>query len=278
MSEKLVNLFLIGARKAGTTSLATALSMHPEISLAKGKEPFYFCDTGLSSLKSYKEYRAKFDWSKKLRCDASTSYSLRHLNGSKVVERIYGYNPEAKILYIVRDPFERIVSHYVMAYNRRYTNKSFYDAVVREDHIVNTSKYYFQIEPYIATFGENNVQILFLEDFKRDQKAFLDELSQFLNIGSFEIVEKIHLNDGFKHRIYPRYMDYLFTNRLYLKAKSIAPTGLFEKAKKAFIRLIGISDRPKISEEMERIIFEKIKNDIKSFSSLLNKNLDHWTR
>ncbi len=107
----LPNLIVIGAGKCGTTSLHYYLSLHPQICMSREKELNFFIDT-LNWDKGIHWYKNNFDASFQIRGETSPRYTqYPFLQG--VPERMFAVVPDAKIIYILRDPIDRIISEYV---------------------------------------------------------------------------------------------------------------------------------------------------------------------
>ena len=106
----LPNLIIIGGLKCGTTSIHHYLGLHPEIHMSKPKELNFFVeelnwDLGLDW------YRGRFDDRFAVRGESSPHYTnLPYFEG--VPERIHEHIPDAKLIYMVRDPISRILSHW----------------------------------------------------------------------------------------------------------------------------------------------------------------------
>jgi Sulfotransferase family len=118
----LPTFFIIGAPKAGTTSLNFYLEQHPEIQMSEVKEPAFFAPPlgsatsklGLSRvdmIDSLDRYERLFDPTMRVRGEGSTNYAEYPFRQG-VPERIKERVPEAKFIYMVRDPVARTVSHY----------------------------------------------------------------------------------------------------------------------------------------------------------------------
>jgi hypothetical protein len=151
-------LFIIGAAKAGTTTLQSMLNKHPEIYFSPIKEPNHFCtdikienftkeykrntflDTDkyfsekelkplqLSFVKRREQYLQLFkdaEQEHKILAEASTSYMFSEI----AAHEIYKFNEEAKILVILRNPAERAFSHYLMGLRYGYTTKNFREEI-----------------------------------------------------------------------------------------------------------------------------------------------------
>src|SRR3977135_2104853 len=115
---ELPNLIIIGGLKCGTTSIHHYLGLHPQIHMSKPKELNFFVeelnwDLGLDW------YASRFDDRFKVRGESSPHYTnLARLEG--VPEGIREHCPDARLLYMVRDPIKRILSHWVHATGAGY--------------------------------------------------------------------------------------------------------------------------------------------------------------
>ena len=124
MNELKPNLFIIGAMKCGTTSLHTYLGDHPDILMCPMKEPSHFVNSEELRIVWPGPSRPSFGNTEKDYCDlfrggegklvrgeSSTAYTKLH-KVTGVAKRIYDFNSDAKLIYIMRDPIERTISHY----------------------------------------------------------------------------------------------------------------------------------------------------------------------
>lgn len=178
--SKRVELFIIGTSKAGTTSICALLDQHPKITLSKPKEPHYFGAYHFPRM-TEEQYHACFHGPESnIWLDGSTTYSrqtTQRFGGAAA--RIAAYNPDARIVYVVRHPLERIVSLWVQHRGELKTrmgtefNKSIRD---RPDAFVDGSNYQLQLNEYRNRFPEENIKVLFFEDFKRNADAVLNPI------------------------------------------------------------------------------------------------------
>src|SRR4051812_3312851 len=112
----LPNLIVIGAKKSGTTSLYVYLDAHPEISMTRDKELNFFVEERNWS-RGLGWYGEQFDAGAPVRGEASPYYTaLPHHRG--VPERMASVIPDARLVYMVRDPIARLLSHYDMGVAR----------------------------------------------------------------------------------------------------------------------------------------------------------------
>jgi len=189
------NLFVVGAMKSGTSTLHALLDGHPDIFMSEPKEPCYFVD--LDDLesparevveewgfwRSEEHYLALFGEAGNARVigESSTNYSKRPKMGG-VCDRIAEFAPEARILYIMRDPIERTISHYWHAVAQRKERRDLVTALEQEAHYREVSHYAFQLEPYLSRFGSERVRVLTLEELRADPEAKLMELFGWLGV------------------------------------------------------------------------------------------------
>lgn len=221
MREIWPNFFVVGAAKAGTTSIYAHLSRHPAVFFPSLKEPHFFAQFRPSKEKRFyfrgitrrSDYLRLFDNAHGYDAvgDASTSY-LWH---PEVPRRISVTVPHAKIVIILRDPVDRAYSHYLMDYREGVQHLPFIEAL-RED--LNRSEkgfgvsylyyelglYAEQIRRYLEVFKPERTKILLFDDFKRDPKAVLQSLAEFLELDARPFD---HIDTSVPHNVYaaPRY-------------------------------------------------------------------------
>ncbi len=178
------NLFLIGSMKCGTTSLHEMLGAHPDIFMSrKLKEPAWFAGTNSGkSLAWYLEHFAEATGERYVG-ESSTDYTKAPRLGP-VTERLREFSPDARILYIMRDPFARAISHYWWEVEFSAEGRSFPEAMKASREIADVGNYAMQIAPFIATFGRGRVHVLTMETLTDDPRTAMDEILQFLELES----------------------------------------------------------------------------------------------
>jgi Sulfotransferase domain len=206
MHEIWPNFFLVGAAKAGTTSIYAYLSQHPQVFFPSIKEPHFFTQVrpapelrflieAISKRSAYLRLYASAAGHEVIG-DASPSY-LWH---PEVAQRIRAKVPRAKIAIILRDPVERAYSHYLMDYREGAQSRPFYEALMedmkRSDKGWGVSYLYYelglyaaQVKRYLDAFKPEQVKIFLFEDFRRDARAVLRELTNFLGVDSKPVTE-----------------------------------------------------------------------------------------
>jgi hypothetical protein len=197
------NLFLIGAMKSGTTTLHELLAGHPEIAMCEPKEPCYFVDPAqLQTLwpemwrmgfwRDEASYLALFAHKPGARYfgESSTDYSKRpRIDG--VVERLARFNPEARFVYVMRDPVERTLSHYWHMVEHRGEKRAPKDAILHDPHYTDVSHYADQLAPYIERFGRDRVHALTFEALTRDPQASVRSVYAWLGVDTTFVPQRL---------------------------------------------------------------------------------------
>lgn len=187
-SKMLPDFLIIGAMKSGTTSLFQYLSLHPQISMAKIKEPVFFNKKDYFNGKwgkGIKWYMRLFENNLKIKGEASTGYT-KYPKDPDVAERIYSVLPEVKLIYIIRHPIARAVSHYLdnlINGRERRTIKECLLKDIKSDYI-NCGKYFMQLQQYLKHFDKKQIYILTTEKLRIHREKMLNEIFKFLGVNS----------------------------------------------------------------------------------------------
>lgn len=183
------DFYIIGAMKAGTTSLYTLLDSHKQIHFGSSedvysKEPGYFSrDERFQRgpewyLEIYKEANEN-----QLIGDASTCYS-RWPFFKNTVERIFSVTPNAKFIYIIREPVQRTYSHYrhrMLVLDKITTFSEYIDS---DEEMMCASDYALQIKQYLKYFKRSQLHFLTLDQLKNHPNESINNICKFLNIDS----------------------------------------------------------------------------------------------
>jgi len=214
MNKNNPNLFVIGASKCGTTSLWHMLNSHTNVFMSKPKEPWFF---------SFSDYKKKMEWyhglfkdvkDEKIIGEASPIYSETTLI-PEIPKRLYDYNPNAKIIYIVREPISRLKSvwqqtlssgHWYKQKYKDYTDvevpkmsRKFTNAVFSYPAFLEATKYWTHLNNYRNYFDDKNILLLFFEDLRDKPEIVYEQLCNFLEIEpkqSKNLFEKQNASEG----------------------------------------------------------------------------------
>lgn len=180
-SGLLPTFIVIGAAKGGTTSLWRYLKAHPEVFMCSPKEPEFFLGG--------KRWRRGVDWyaslfekagEAKARGEASVTYSYFPLH-KWVPKRMREIVPDVKLVYVLRNPLERIVSMYRFRVDLGSETRGIDDAVLDRIYI-EPSKYVMQIEQYLAHFDRSQLLVITSDDLAASRGATLGSVFEFIGV------------------------------------------------------------------------------------------------
>lgn len=194
-----INLIIIGAQKSGTTTLYKYLAAQPHIHMSYPfKEPGYFNDWTFirryferdrgyrigSREELYRRYMLKGYAGQPLFGEASTYYTIGDQSrGQHIPQRMMKEcGPEVKLIYIMRDPFERMRSNYLHLIRKNYTSGAYQNVIQEEEILVKTGRYHYQLEPYAATFGQKNLLLLEFDELRHHPSRIIRRLKDFLQL------------------------------------------------------------------------------------------------
>ncbi len=207
------NLFIVGQPKSGTTALHQFLGQHPEIYMSSIKEPHFFCsDFHLESDRAYGKQRF-FDFrsesaylqlfakanKEKIIGESSTNY----LYSQVAAEKISNFNPDAKIIIILREPAKYLYSlhsHYVKfteenepdfltalaLEDKRKQEKAISSRVTSPSYLYYSQRvqYYQQVKRYCDRFGPEQIKVIIFEEFQAENERIYREILEFLRVDS----------------------------------------------------------------------------------------------
>ena len=183
-SPALPNLMVVGAQKCGTVSLHRYLALHPEIYMSELKEPNFFQDP--QCVDRLDLYASLFDSEFAIRGESSPAYTFFPL-APGVPARMKVVVPEVRLVYLVRDPVQRLISAYMEASAKELETRSFDEAVIQrldEPHnrYVAAGRYAMQLEEYLTCFSREQLLILDREDLLIRRRDTLSEVFRFLGV------------------------------------------------------------------------------------------------
>ena len=184
MVSSLPTFLICGTQKGGTTSLYHYLRDHPEIYMPLKKEVHFFDLNFHRGLDWYKEHFKVEDEKIKAIGEATPFYMYLET----VPKRIHKTIPNAKLIFILRDPVKRAYSHYWHELMSGYEILSFEEAIRREEERLSKGtifvkqhysykdrgKYVIQLKRYMKYFTRNQMLILILEELKKNPINYIE--------------------------------------------------------------------------------------------------------
>ena len=279
--EKWPNLFIVGVPRGGTTSIYEYLKNIPEIYVPSTKEPHYFSVNINPAIFKPKPIRIKTKYlelfasakNEKFIADCSTSY----IYDPDAAKQIYSKVPEAKIVISLRDPVERIFSHYLLDKRLGWLKSSFHDELKSSLEFFSKGeksymglqifKYSENVLKFLETFGKDQVKVIIFEKFVENPKKTIEEILQFLGLDS-------SIND----------IEYSAHNKSYGLRGPIAEIILQSDSVKKFLKIIPQESRKffrkkfltqeytksKMNEEDKHTLIDFYKDDVLKLQNILH--------
>lgn len=205
-SNRLPDFLIMGAAKSGTTSLYHYLTQHPDIFMSYPlKEPRLFTD--IDRIRTYfwqkrgieilsiedliENYMLQGYQGEKLFGEATADYTVGTFSQQyHIPQKIKKINPQMKFIYILRNPFERIVSNYLHILNLGLTTNadinSFFEPNNRHGQIMlSTSLYYQQLKYYLTEFEREQFKIVIFEELISKPQQHLSDIFTFLGLDNY---------------------------------------------------------------------------------------------
>ncbi|RMH23827.1 MAG: sulfotransferase [Planctomycetota bacterium] len=178
----LPNHLIIGAIKSGTTTLATLLRQHPEVFVTDPKE-LHFFNREENYAKGIGWYESHFAGAegRKVVMEATPNYSALRTH-PETLDRIAAHLPQVRLIYIVREPIERIRSHWYFLYGTGVETKPFERALREEPIYLDASRYFEHTEAMRARLGADRLRVMFLDDFTADPAGEMARLCRWLGV------------------------------------------------------------------------------------------------
>ncbi len=284
------NLFIVGAVKAGTTSLHAYLTRHPQAFMSQLKEPHFFSsfelapehDNFMPVIREAADYQELFRGSQghKVVGEASPSY-LCDLDSAA---RIKAAAPDAKIIISLRNPAERAYSHYLMESRQGRETRPFEEALEADQRrhrkgwgvsfqYLEQGMYAAQVKKYLDVFGAESVKIVMFEDLTRRTADVMREVADFLEIDPLGFPEGAFAT---AHNPFEesrgRFTRLLMRSKwIRMWSKRLVPQAVRRSIRNRFIFTGG--RKPVLNVETRRTLAAYYEADINRLETLLNRDL-----
>ena len=186
----LPDFLIIGAMKCGTSTLQAQLAHQPGVFMTTPKEPNYFSDDAVFA-KGQAWYKALFAGAAPddLKGEASTHYT-KLPTYPETLDRMRSILTAPRLVYMIRDPMTRAVSHYIHGWSEGHFGDDATDAFHQAPEIAEYGCYGMQIAPFIDAYGSDRVLLTSLEQLNADPEAEFQRVGRFLGLP--KAVEWIH--------------------------------------------------------------------------------------
>ena len=271
----LPNFLIIGAAKAGTTSLHHYLRQHPDVFMAP-REPRYYAREGADAsspvIWTRDAYERLFDGVTTER--AIGEASPQYLNHPSAPDEIKADLPDAKLIVTLRNPADRAYSSYLGRLIAGSERRSAEEAMQPGSFYFETSSYYAPLSRYFERFDRSRIKVILFDDLIRDARAVVRDLFAFLDVD-----DSIEIDTEAKHgaAAAPRSVtaNVAFWKVVDAMRRIVPPslrgTGLAGRAHALLRR------RPEpLSPEIRQRLVAAFRDDIARTEALIGRDLSHW--
>ena len=293
-NSKLPNFFIIGAQKAGTSSVHHYLNQHPQIFMSPKKEPQYFSFGRFmgSDKRLRKKTKMVYSWEDYIKLfsnvkeeviigESSTTYLINENAASGIVEKF----PNAKLMAILRQPADRAYSQWLFNRKRFYEPlNNFNDALYPEKSrgikykgqrfkYRENGKYYEALKRYLDIFSKNQILIVLYDELKEDPLNLLGKIQDFLELDSefnFDVSVKYNVSGEPRNIIVDRLLRLIQPIRKDLEHK--LPPKLVGFMGRHLMR------RPKYPKDLIKELTLEYKEDILKLQRLIEIDLSNWLK
>ena len=278
------DFLVIGAMKAGTTSLCRDLESHPSIFFPSVKEPHTLCLDEVLTPEGKQKYAALFGQARSDQVcgEGSTGYSKLPTHQGVVARAKQAVGDELKLVYIVREPVARAVSHHYHMYRGGDAPCDFYEALRSIPAIVDVSRYALQVEPWLEAYGQERVRVVKFEDYVQNRSEVVASVWRFLGVkpcagaieeaqvcnageeqlvpprGIRDLVRKVTRSQWYKRAVHPR-----------------TPRWVRERIKGGFYQ--KVPERPGLpSAEAIDYVLDRLRGEPERLAKLIGKPEPFW--
>lgn len=303
MAKTMPDFLVIGAPKAGTTSLNHYLSQHPQIFMSPNKEPHFFAFEGnqpnyqgpaddrawlnTKSVIDLADYQQLFaEATAGQMCgEASTMY----LYLEESCDRIHHYLPQIKLIAFLRNPVERAYSHYKhMRRDGREWETDFSQALKKEAerveqgwapawHYRQVGLYHDQLQRYLEKFDTKQLKIYLYDDLLQDPQAVYRSIFEFLEVNPiFEVDTAARYNTTSVVRKNKKLHNFLMNpSGLKTALSKVIPAHIRKPLSAKVYRRNAAPIQP-LSNSLRRELTSTFEPEILRLQALINRDLTGW--
>ncbi len=272
-AHTLPNFMIIGAMKCATSTLHEQLAQLTPVFMSTPKEPNFFSDDQNYALgeAQYSElFRGQGD---QLKGESSTHYT-KFPTYPKTIERMkqYGIDESCKFIYIIREPTQRLVSHYIHEWSQGIIHTNINDALNDHKPLVDYSRYAYQLQHYQESFPNSEVLLVFYENLISQPDAAFSRICSFLGLPSdsqWDHSMEAQNRSSKRIRAFPLYGLLIESAPMKWLRRTLVPQTLRDSIKKK----LTMQDRPQLDERSMKHLKELFDKDLLELGGLINMDL-----
>jgi hypothetical protein len=276
----LPTFFIIGAPKAGTTSLHHYMNAHPGIAMTRGKDPHVM--TGPRERDRVSAYARLFPPDAEIRGECSVGYAAHPVDPDPP-RNIAALTPDARLIYLVRDPVERAIAHYAQHLTTGADDRPPDQALATDDPgclYLAASRYATQVETYLK--GGDLGRMLVIESTELRDRRRETMRRAFVHVGAdpeywgptLEATYNVRARDNVR---LGRIGNRIKRSRLSRASRSVLPHRFHARAAIAARRALGTEVRPTVSAELRARLATALGPEADRLRELTGQAFADWS-
>lgn len=294
------NFFIVGAPKCATTSLHRYLKTHPNVFLPTLKEPCFFCtdfpnEVAVDSMDEYLELFTEASDTDSAIGESSVWYLYSEAAGKK----LYEFNPDSKLIIMLRNPVEQVQSMHMQCFIEGYENETDFEKAWRLQESRKSGKnlpsscsveqflqykdiasYSHQIKRLLNIFPREKIKFILFDDMKANPRQVYIETLEFLglvddNKQDFKIEKP-------SQRYKMKWLADLILNQpewlvaLKRPIKRLLKTERLAIGSFIYNRNIETGKRKPLPSALISELKNEFRDEVNQTSKLINRDLSHW--
>jgi Sulfotransferase domain len=298
------DVFIVGAPKSGTTAMDQYLAAHPQIFMAQKEMHTFGADLHFGPQfyrRDLDAYLAEFA-SRNGELHAGES-SVWYLFSKQAAAEIRAFNPQARIIIMLREPAEMLYSLYAQfRFDGNEPLPTFEEALAAEEDrragrrisrqtyfaqglvYRDTARYADQVQRYFDTFGREQVHVIIYDDLKADVRATYCRVLKFLGVDATRIetdFKVINGNKSVKHSALRGFLNDPLVRSTALTIGRHLPRPVFTALHDVERRLWKFNSRPEqrqtLAPEVQAQLQREFAPEVERLSHLLGRDLTPWS-
>lgn len=269
----LPDFIIIGAMKSATTTLQEQLVKQPGIFMCEPKEPNFFSDD--------QQYEQGMSWYSGLFSGASAGDLLGEASTHYTklptyphcVMRLRKSLPRLQLVYVMRHPVDRLVSHYIHEWSMGNIDCEIDEAVRRHPEMIAYGQYTMQLAPFFEAYGQASVLPVFFDRLIQEPQAELERVCRFIGYQHTPLwVQDLKPANVSSERLrkFPLYELIIASTPATWLRRTLIPRDWRDWVKAK----LTMRQRPVLSQEVREILEAEFDRDLQRLGTLLGKPLN----
>lgn len=268
----LPDFVVIGAMKCATSTLHDQLALQSQISMSDPKEPNFFSD-GPNFARGMRWYHSLFESmpAEDLKGESSTHLTKYPVH-PEAAERMHAAIPDAKLVYVMRDPVRRIVSQYIHEWSEHTITGDINQAIREHPRLISYSSYAMQIGKHTAFYEQSQILPVFFERLMSEPQREFERICAHIGYQGDPVWrddEDAKNVSSARQRRSPMLNKVLDIQLVQTLRRSLLPEGLRERIKSRWT----MKEKPELSEDSIAYVHEQLDPDMRSLGEMIGRPL-----